>query len=202
MGGGMDKGGGMSNAAAENAQAGLATQLTSLMGQQQGQSQQLFNLAFPGMRQANQFYSALASGSPNLIAAATAPAAQQVNQATAGAKQNILLNSPAGGERNLALSEADVSQGAQLGQIASQGYLSAQNALAQMGGQGVGLGQGAAGTAISAGSSAGQDYSNIVNQNIQQKGAQLSAYGGLAGTASSGLFGAAGQAGGFGALFA
>lgn len=199
--GGSSKGG-VSNAAAENAQAGLATQLTSLMGQQQGQSQQLFNLAFPGMQQANQFYSALASGSPNLIAAATAPAAQQVNQATAGAKQNILLTSPAGGERNLALSEADVSQGAQLGQIASQGYLSAQNALAQMGGQGVGLGQGAAGAAISAGSSAGQEYSNIVNQNIAQKGAQLGAYGGLAGTAAGGLFSAAGKVGGFGSLFA
>ncbi len=177
MGGG--KGGGMSNQQAEQAQAHLATSLSGLLQQQQGQSNQLFQTAFPGMQHAEQFYGALASGSPNLLATVTAPAAQQVAAATAGAQKNILENAPSGGERNLALENANVAQGAQIGQLASQGYLSAQNALASLGGQGVGLGQGAASTAIGAAQAAGQQYSNIIQQNIQQKGATLGAFGSL-----------------------
>jgi|SRR5579863_918347 len=203
MGGG--KSGGGSNQQLEDAQAGLATQLTGLLNQQGGQSQQLFNLAFPGLQQSNAFYEALASGSPNLISAVTAPAAQQVTAASAGAKQNILNTTPAGGERNLALQQVDVNQGAQLGSLASQGYTGAFNALGQLGGQGVGLGQGAASTAISAGSAAGQQYSNLVNEHIQQKGQTLGAIGGGIGDVASlggSLFGAAGAAGGFSSLFA
>lgn len=172
MGGG--KGGG-TNEQLENSQAGVANQLTSLLGQQEGQSNQLFNLAFPGMQQADNFYSALASGSPNLLASVTAPAAQQVQQATAGAKQNILSTAPAGGERNLAIQQADVNQGAQVGALASQGYTGSFNALGQLGGQGIGLGQGAAGTAISAGSQANSAYSGLINEHMQQKGATLGA---------------------------
>jgi hypothetical protein len=183
--GGSGKGGTPTNAQAENAQAGLATQLTSLLQQQGSQSQQLFNQSFPGIQTADQFYQALASGSPNLIAAVTAPAAQQISQATAGAKQNILSTAPAGGERNLALQQADVSQGAQLGALASQGYTGSFNALAQLGGQGVGLGQGAAGTAISAGNAAGNQWSNIVGENVQQKGATLGAISGAASDAAT-----------------
>jgi hypothetical protein len=181
MGGGGGKGGAPSSATAENAQAGLATQMTSLMGQEQGQASKLFNLAFPGMQQADNFYSALASGSPNAIAAVTAPAAQQVQQATAGAKQNILSTAPAGGERNLAIEHADVNQGAQIGSLASQGYTGSFNALAQMGGQGVGLGQGAANSAVSAGSAAGQQWGSIVNENTAQKGATMGAFGSVLG---------------------
>lgn len=185
MGGGGK--GGVSNAQAEQAQAGMATQLSSLMGQQAGQSNQLFNLAFPGLQHAENFYGALASGSPNLISAEIAPAAQQVATATAGAKKNILETSPMGGERNLALSQADVAQGAQIGQLASQGYLSSQNALASLGTRGVGLGQGAAGQAIGAGSSAGQQWGNIFQQNVQQKGATLGAIGSVLGD-TAGMF--------------
>ena len=118
--GGSGKGGG-TNEQLENAQAGLATQLTSVLGEQSGQSQQLFNLAFPGMVQADQFAQGLASGSPNLIQSLIAPATQQISQAAAGAKQNIISTAPAGGERNLALENTDVSQGAQVGSLASQG---------------------------------------------------------------------------------
>jgi len=177
MGGGS-KGG---NATAENAQTGLAQQLTTLLGQQQGESSQLFNLAFPAMSQATDFYSGLASGSPDIISRLIAPAAQQVSQATAGAKQNILQTSPAGGERNLALSQADVNQGAQLGALASQGFTSAFNNLAQLGTSGVGQGMSAAGTAIGAGQAAGNQWSQIVQENIAQKGASLGAFGQLAG---------------------
>jgi len=177
--------GAVSNTTAEQGQGQLAQSLSGLLTQEQDQSQELFNLAFPGTEQASNFYQALASGSPNLIAAASAPATQQITQASTGAKQNILNNAPSGGEKNLALESVDVNQGAQVGQVASQGYLSAQNALAGLGQSGVGQSQGAASTAISAGQAAGNQWSNIVQQNMQQKGASLGAFGGLAGDATS-----------------
>ena len=179
MGGGGGKGGAPSNPQLEQSQTTVNNQLAQMLGQQGQQSQQLFNLAFPGMQQADQFYGALASGSPNLLAAVTAPAAQQIQQQTAGAKENILRTAPAGGEKNLAIENADVAQGAQLGALASQGYTSSFNALASLGGHGVSLGQGAAGTAISAGSAASQGYGQTIQENIQQKGQTLGAIGGL-----------------------
>lgn len=182
MGGG--KGGG-SNKQLENSQAGLADQLKSLLSQQQGESSQLFGLAFPGLETSQNFYEGLASGDPGKIAALIAPAAQQVTQAATGAKQNIIANAPAGGEKNLALEQVDVDRGAQVGSLASQGYTSAFSALAQLGGQGVGLGQGAASTAISAGSAAGSQYSNLINEHLQQKGATLGAVGQGASDAAS-----------------
>lgn len=195
MGGGK---GSVSNSTAENAQANLANQLTSVLSTQQGQSNQLFNLSMPGLEQATQWYQSLASGSPNAIATAIAPATQQIAQQATGATQNILQNTPAGGERNLALQNVDVSRGAQVGSLATQGYTSAFPALAQIGGHGVSLGQGAASTAIGAGQAAGQQWGNIVQENTAQKGATMGAFGGLGGS----LFGAAGAAGGFGNLFA
>lgn len=194
---GSGKGGGVPSNVSD-AQAGLANQLTSLMSQEQGQSQQLFNLSMPGLEQATQWYQSLASGSPTAIATAISPATQQIAQQSTGAIQNILQNTPAGGERNLALQQVDVNRGAQVGSLATQGYTSAFPALAQLGGHGISLGQGAAGTAVSAGQAAGQQWGNIAQQDIEQKGASLGAFGGL----TSSLFGAAGAAGGFGKLFA
>lgn len=198
MGGGGK--GGPNNQQLENSQAGLAQQLTTLLGQQGGESQQLFNLAFPGMQTSENFYQTLASGDPGKIAMLLAPAAQQINQASAGAKQNIIANSPAGGEKNLALSQVDVNQGAQVGQLASQGYLSAFQGLASLGTSGVGLGQGAANTAISAGNSANSAYSGLIQEHMQQKGATLGTFGALGGDVASGLGGGLGaSAGGAGA---
>lgn len=176
--------GAVSTDEAQHAQAGLANQLTTLLNQQGGESQQLFNLAFPGMEQSTQFFQSLASGSPSAIASAIAPAAQQVTQATTGAKQNIMQSAPAGGERNLALEQADVARGAQIGSLASQGFTGAFNALASIGGHGVQLGQGAASTAIGAGQAAGQQWQNIIQQNNASKGASLGAIGQGAGSAA------------------
>lgn len=184
--GGDSKGGG-SNQQLENSQAGLSNSLSSLLGQEQGQSQQLFNLAFPGEQAASNFYSALASGSPNLLASVTAPAAQQIQTATAGAKQNILSTAPMGGERNLAIEQADVNQGAQVGSLASQGYTSSFNALGQLGQSGIGQSQGAASTAISAGSAANNVDSGLIQEHMQQKGATLGMFGTLGQDASSGI---------------
>lgn len=196
MGGGGNGKGGQTNQQAEDSQSQLADQLKSLMGQQQGESSQLFNLAFPGMQQATDFYSSLASGDPGKIAQVIAPATQQITQATAGAKQNIMNNAPAGGEKNLALEQTDVNQGAQVGALASQGYTGSFNALASMGQGGVGLGQGAASTAISAGSQAGSAYSNLIQEHMQQKGSTLGMFGTLGQDAASGIGGGIGASAG------
>ena len=198
--------GGHTDKQLEASQSGLMDQLKSLSQQQQGESSQLFNLAFPGMQQSENFYSTLASGDPGKIAALLAPASQQITQAATGAKQNIIANAPAGGEKNLALEQVDVNRGAQIGSLASQGYLSSFNALASLGQSGVGLGQGAAGTAISSAGEANQIGSNLIQEHMQQKGSTLGMFGTLGQDAASGIGGglaaSAGGASGKGAAAA
>lgn len=156
-----------------------AAQLVSLAQTQQANANQLFQAAFPGFQQATNFYSTLASGDPYAIARATAPAVQQINQATAGAKANIMNTLPAGGEKTLALEQADVSQGAQVGQATTGAFLNAPNALASLAGQGVGESISAAGTGISGYNAANQGLGQLGSLQIQQKGAQLGALSSL-----------------------
>jgi hypothetical protein len=164
-----------------------STALTQLAQQQAGNATQLFQSAFPGFQQAENFYGDLSTGDPSAIARAISPATQQIGAATAGAKANILNNAPAGGERNLAIEQADVNQGAQVGSTATSGYLNSFNALAQLAGQGVGQSTAAAGAGTSAYGTANQGLGQLGNQQIEQKGAQLGAVGSLAGSLSSGL---------------
>lgn len=133
----------------------------------------------PGYQQANAFYESLASGDPGKIAAATAPATQQITQASTGAKQNILNNAPAGGEKNLALEQVDVNQGAQVGKTASEGYLNSFDRLSQLSQQGMGASQNAAGAAMSGYGAANQGFSQVSSEATQQKGETLGAIGSL-----------------------
>ena len=184
MGGG-GKGSSESNTQLENSQVADANALTSLATQQQNNSNTLFNLGLPGVQTAENASQVLASGDPAAIARLIAPATQQINTATAGAKKNILDTAPAGGEKNLAIENADVAQGAQIGALASQGYNNSFNTLAQLGGANVNSGISSAVTATSAYGSAGSSLGNVVGENIQQKGATLGVFGGLAGDATS-----------------
>lgn len=193
--------GGSGKSAENTAMSGVqgdASQLSSLATQSAGQSQSLFNLAFPGMQQAESMQQTLASGDPYAIAQAVAPATQQVAQATQGAQQNIMQNAPDGGEKNLALEQSSLQQGAQDGNLASQGYLNSFNNLAQMGQSGVNASQGAMSNATGSLNSANSAFSSLGNMGAQEKGATLSALGGLTGTGmtalSSGLTGAFGNA--------
>lgn len=165
--------------------------LVSLAQNQQANANQLFNLSEPAIQQGLSFYESLASGSPYAISQAIAPAAQQITQSTAGAVQNILQNTPQGGTRNLAIQQADVAQGAQIGNLASQGYLGAQNALLSGGTQVTGLSQSAAGIGVSGLSNAANIAGTMGSQSIeaqqlqlQSKGQTLGAVGGLAGDAA------------------
>jgi hypothetical protein len=166
-----------------NAVTSNADALTALASQQNSQANTLFNESNPGFVAAQNFYQTLASGDPYAISTATAPAAQQIAQATAGAKDNIMNNSPAGGTKALALENADVKQGEQVGKIASQGYLGSFNALAKLGAQGIGESTSMKGEAISGYGAANQGYTGasniqagIIQQNLQQKGATMAAY--------------------------
>jgi hypothetical protein len=165
--------------------------LVSLAGQQAGNSQQLFNLTEPGLQTAENYYSQLATGDPGSVMRAIAPTAQAANQAAQGASSNIMANAPAGGEKNLALEQVDVNRGAQIASTASGATTGAPNALATLAGQGIGESTAAAGTGISglsAGASALSSLGGLQLQGqqlqMEQKGQELGAFGGLAGDAS------------------
>lgn len=162
-----------------------STALTQIAQQSSANSQTLFNQTEPGLLSAENFYGAIQTGAPSAIATAISPAVQQISQATAGAKQNIMNNAPAGGEKNLALEQADVSQGAQVGQAATGSYLNSANALAQLAGQGVGESISSTGNAVSGYNSANQGLGQLGQLQIQQKGAQLGALTSLGGDAAT-----------------
>lgn len=175
---------GLSNSVTAGEQAN-ANALTGIAQGQANNANQLFQMAFPGMQQSENFYQTLSTGDPYAIAKAVAPATQQISQATAGAKANIMNNAPAGGEKNLSLEQADVSQGQQVGSVASQGYLNSFNALAQLGGAGVGLSNSASSGATSAYGASSQTLGQLGNQQIEQKGASLAPFGSLLGAGAT-----------------
>lgn len=169
----------------ENGELANSTALTQIAQNSANQSTQLFNQTEPGLLSAENFYGALATGSPSAISTATAPQVQQIAQATQGAKQNILNNAPAGGEKNLALENADVSQGAEVGKVTSGAVAGSYNALAQLAGQGVGESISSTGNAVSGYNSANQGLGQLGQLQIQQKGAQLGALTSLGGDAAT-----------------
>lgn len=166
--------------------------MTAIASSQASQGSELFNTAFPAFQAATQRAEQLSSGNPYLLASATAPVAQQADSAAAAAKQNILQNGPAGGEKNLALEQVDVNRGATVGNAASGSYLNSFNALAGLGTQGIGLGQNATSLGISGYGSAGSQLTNLgglqlqgQQLGIQQKGQTLGLVESLAADSTS-----------------
>lgn len=181
------------------------TALVNIANQQEQNSQQLFNLGEPAFIQSLNYDETLASGDPGAVLRAIAPQTQQINQATAGAKANIMATEPAGGEKNLALENADVARGAQVGNVASGAIQNSYKALGQAGGQAIGQSQSGIGEAIGAESAGAGALSNLGNLQVaeqqvqaESKGQSLGLLGGLAGDAA-GLGGAGKLAGGAGA---
>lgn len=155
--------------------------LINLAQQSANQGASLFQAAMPGYRAATDFYTALSTGDPYALMRAISPATQQITAASTGAKQNILNNAPAGGEKNLALENVDVNQGAQVGKTASEGYLNSFNALGNLAQQGIGASQNATGQALSGYGSGIQGFGQVGQEATQQKGATLGAIGSLGG---------------------
>jgi len=171
--------------------------LSSLIGQETQESNQLFNLAMPGFVQEMNYEQSLASGQPGAVTRAIAPQAQQIAQVAQGATGNIMANDPAGGEKNLALEQVQAQKAGQIGATATNAIQAANKSLGNLSAQGIGEAQGASGQAISGAGTGISGYGTLGNLQIEgqqlqmeQKGQELGALGGLAGDASQ--LGAAG----------
>lgn len=190
----------------------MLTNENALVQIAQGQAanaQQLYSTTEPGLKTAEDFYTKLASGDPSAIMQAIGPAAGQIQQASQGSINSILQTAPAGGEKNLAIENVQANKGSQVGQVATQAFLGAPNALAQLAGQGVGESISAAGTGISGLSNASSTLGNLGNLQIQQaqlqsqqKGSMLGALGSLGQAGAGAIGGALGGGGWEGALAA
>jgi hypothetical protein len=173
----------VSSAGAEQAQDALANQMAATGATETAEGSQLFNMALPGLQQAEGYYGKLASGDPQALATANAPAVQAITQSNDSAKKNIMQDSPRGGERNLALEEADLSKGAQISQLETGSYTSSFGSLAGLGGQNVGQGTAAQYSGTQGMNAAANQYGQIQQINAQNKAQSLGAGGDLAGTA-------------------
>ena len=183
MGGG-GKGSGVSQST-QNAEVQVAQGELGIAQQQNARSAQEFNAAFPGFQTTENYYQQLASGDPAAISRAIAPATQQINQQSQGAAERITQNTARGGAQNLALAENQINKGAQIGNAATQGYLSSFQNLAGLAGQGIGQSNQQAGTAISGMSAAGNQYGNIAQQQAEGKSQEMGMITSLAGTGAS-----------------
>lgn len=171
----------VSSAASEQAQNTLAQQMAATGATETAQGQTLFNMALPGLEQSEAYYGKLASGDPNALARANAPAVQAITQASNSAKKNIVQDQPRGGERNLALEEADLSKGAQIGQLETGSYTSSFGSLAGLGGQNVGQGTAATSSGLQGMNAAANQYGQIQQINAQNKAQTLGMGSDLAG---------------------
>ena len=172
----------VSSAASEQAQNQLASQMAATGATETAEGSTLFNMALPGLEQSESYYGKLASGDPNALARANAPAIQSITKATDSAKKNIMQDNPRGGERNLALEEADLSKGAQVGQLETGSYTSSFGSLAGLGGQNVGQGTSAQSSGVQGMNAAANQYGQIQQINSQNKAQTMGAGGDLLGT--------------------
>lgn len=117
----------------------ITQQQLSSAQQTQQQSAQLYNLTEPGMATAENFYKQLASGNPQSIQTATAPATEAIAGNYNQAVKNIQQNMPRGGAQDLAVQEAEISKAGAIGGTQAQAYLGAPTALANLAQGGIGL---------------------------------------------------------------
>jgi hypothetical protein len=179
----MGKGG-----SAQTTQNSITQEQLGINQQQQAQSNQVFQASFPGFQTAESYYQSLASGNPQQIFAATAPAVGQINTATQGASQQIAQNLPRGGVEQMAQANLQQQRAGQVGNLATQAYTSSFPALASLSQGGMGLAANDIANAISAGSSASTSNQAVMTAQQQGKGSTMGFLGSLAG--------AAGQVGG------
>ena len=169
----------------QQSQANLANVMASTGKQSAQEGSTLFNLALPGLEKSESYYGKLASGDPQALATANAPAIQQITGASNSAKKNIIQDQPRGGERNLALEEADLSSGAQISQLTTGSYTGSFGSLAGLGGQNVSQGNAATATGLQGMNAAANQYGQLQQINNEQKATQLGFLGSLAGAGAS-----------------
>jgi hypothetical protein len=106
---------------------------------QQANSNQLYNLTEPGLASTENFYQTLASGNPQAIQTATAPATQQIAQNYNQTATALSAEMPRGGARDLALQQSQISKEGAIGSTQANAYLGSFPALASLAGEGIGM---------------------------------------------------------------
>lgn len=170
-----------SSSADSTAISNLANQMASTGAAEQTEGASLFNMALPGLEQSESYYGKLASGDPQALSRANAPAIASITAQNNAQKSNIVQDSPRGGQRNLALQEADLSKGAQIGNLTTGSYTSAFPSLAGLGGQNVGQGAGLQSSSVSAAGAAANQYQGLLQNNAASKSSTMGFLGSLAG---------------------
>lgn len=171
----------------QDAQTSLANQMAATGAQSAQEGSTLFNMALPGLEKANSYYGKLSSGDPNALARANAPAIQGITGQSNEALKNIMQNSPRGGARDLAISEADLSKGAQISNLTTGSYTGAFPSLASLGGQNVSQGNQATATGGQAMNAAANQFGQLQQINNEQKATQLGYDTSIEGTLTSGM---------------
>lgn len=180
----MGKNSGESDAL-QASQANLADVMSATGKQSAAEGATLFNMALPGLEKSESYYGKLASGDPNALARANAPAIQQITGQSDQQLKNIMQNAPRGGARDLALSEADLSKGASISNLTTGSYTNSFGSLANLGGQNVSQGNAATSTGLSGMNSAANQYGQLQQLNNEQKGTSLGAITSLVGAGAS-----------------
>jgi hypothetical protein len=139
-------------------------------------------MALPGLEQSEAYYGKLASGDPAALSRANAPAIQQITNKSNSAKANIIQDNPRGGERNLALEDADITKGAQISQLTTGSYTGAFPSLSSLGGQNVSQGNQATATGLQGENAAANQYGQLQQIQNEQKATQLGFFSSLAGS--------------------
>lgn len=154
--------------------------------QQQANSQQLYNLTYPGIGSAEKFYTQLSTGNPQAIQTATAPATEQIAKNYQQAEQNISQTMPRGGARDLALQQGQLSEAGQIGATQANAYLGSFPALANLAEGGIGLSLNEVTQALSAFGGASSSNQQAINATTTGKAQTLGFIGGLGQSAASG----------------
>lgn len=153
---------------------------------QQQKSDQLYNLTYPGLQSAEQFYTQLSTGNPQSIQTATAPATEQIAKNYQQAEQNISTTMPRGGARDLALQQGQISEAGQIGATQANAYLGSFPALANLAQGGIGLSLNEVTQALSAFGGASQSNQVATQATTTGKAQTLGFIGGLGQSAASG----------------
>lgn len=164
-----------------NEQNKIAQGQLDLATSQQAKSNEILGIVEPGLKEAEAYYSSLASGDPNKIMTAIGPAASGIEESTAAAKKNIAAFTPRGGAQDLALQEADISAAGQVGNLKTQAYTSAFPALASLFSGGAAISVNQIANAIASAQGASQTTANIGQEQAQGKASTMGFLGSLAG---------------------
>jgi hypothetical protein len=146
----------------------------------------LYNLTFPGMQSAENFYTQLSTGNPQAIQTATAPATEQIAKNYQQAIQNIKTTQPRGGAQDLAVQQAQISEAGQIGSTQANAYLGSFPALANLASGGIGLSVNEVTQALSAFSGASSSNQALGQMQNMGKAETLSFLGGLGQSAATG----------------